>query len=138
MDGNTRDQTSRQPNGAREAQILTLLQHAGGALTPGEVVERLQAELTYSTVVTILTRMHGKGMLHRSPRGRAYAYAPVTDDAGFAARRMRSVLDDRPDREAVLARFADELSDADADLLRQMLGDTDGGGTDGADHGTGR
>ncbi|MFF0435461.1 BlaI/MecI/CopY family transcriptional regulator [Streptomyces sp. NPDC004327] len=127
MDGNTRHQASRQPNGARETQILALLQQAGEALTPGEVVERLGGELTYSTVVTILTRMHGKEMLHRTPRGRAYAYAPVTDDAGFAARRMRSVLEDRPDRAAVLSRFADELSDADADLLRQMLGDTGGG-----------
>ncbi|MEU8619634.1 BlaI/MecI/CopY family transcriptional regulator [Streptomyces sp. NPDC048623] len=127
MDRNTRDQASRRPNGARETQILTLLQQSEDALTPGEVVERLGRELTYSTVVTILTRMHGKEMLRRSPRGRAYAYAPVTDDAGFAARRMRSVLDDRPDREAVLARFADELSDADAELLRQMLGDTGDG-----------
>ncbi|MEV7277467.1 BlaI/MecI/CopY family transcriptional regulator [Streptomyces sp. NPDC093111] len=127
MDGNTRDQAPRRPNGARETQILDLLQRADGALTPGEVAERLDGELTYSTVVTILTRMHAKQVLHRSPRGRAYAYAPVTDEAGFAARRMRSVLDDRPDREAVLARFADELSDTDADLLRQMLGDTGDG-----------
>ncbi|MFB6614088.1 BlaI/MecI/CopY family transcriptional regulator [Streptomyces sp. NPDC085524] len=128
MDANTHDQAPRRPNGAREAQILELLQQADGAQTPGEVAERLGGELSYSTVVTILTRMHGKQMLHRSPRGRAYAYEPVTDEAGFAARRMRSVLDDRPDREAVLARFADELSDADAELLRQMLGDADSSG----------
>ncbi|MGW0766098.1 BlaI/MecI/CopY family transcriptional regulator [Streptomyces sp. NPDC002676] len=113
---------SKRPNGARETQILGLLQEAEGALTPGEVAERLGGELTYSSVVTILTRMHTKGLLTRAPRGRAYAYAPVTDDAGFAARRMRTVLDERPDREAVLARFADTLSDADADLLRQLLG----------------
>ncbi|MGW0879293.1 BlaI/MecI/CopY family transcriptional regulator [Streptomyces sp. NPDC002671] len=113
---------SKRPNGARETEILGLLQEAEGALTPGEVAERLGGELTYSSVVTILTRMHTKGLLTRAPRGRAYAYAPVTDDAGFAARRMRTVLDERPDREAVLARFADTLSDADADLLRQLLG----------------
>lgn len=35
---------------------------------------------------------------------------------------MRTVLEERPDRDAVLARFADELSDRDADLLRQLLG----------------
>jgi hypothetical protein len=46
----------------------------------------------------------------------------VTDDPGFAARRMRTVLEERPDREAVLARFADSLSDTDADLLRHLLG----------------
>ncbi|MFD4606323.1 BlaI/MecI/CopY family transcriptional regulator [Streptomyces sp. NPDC058464] len=112
----------KRANGAREAEFLDLLQQAGIALTPGEVTERLGDGLTYNSVVTILTRMHTKGLLTRTPRGRAYAYAPVTDDAGFAARRMRTVLEQRPDREAVLARFADELSDTDADLLRQLLG----------------
>ncbi|MHB9859897.1 BlaI/MecI/CopY family transcriptional regulator [Streptomyces sp. YIM S03343] len=115
----------KRANGAREAQILGLLQRAGNALTPGEVTERLGDGLSYSSVVTILTRMHTKGLLSRTARGRAYAYAPVTDDAGFAARRMRTVLEERPDREAVLARFADELSDSDAELLRQLLGPDD-------------
>lgn len=122
MDGDAHGRGPRLPNGAREAELLGLLQRAGAALTPGEVAERLGGELTYSTVVTILTRMHAKGLLTRTRRGRAYAYAPVTDDAGLAARRMRTVLEARPDREAVLARFADGLSATDADLLRQLLG----------------
>jgi predicted transcriptional regulator len=112
----------KRANGEREAEILGLLQQADGALTPGEVTERLGGELTYSSVVTILTRMHTKQVLTRTPRGRAYAYAPVTDDPGFAARRMRSVLEERTDRKAVLARFADGLSTDDADLLRRLLG----------------
>ncbi|MER6983194.1 BlaI/MecI/CopY family transcriptional regulator [Streptomyces carpinensis] len=122
MGGSTHDRGPKRPNGAREAEILTLLQQGEGALTPGEVTERLGGELTYSSVVTILTRMHTKQLLVRTPYARAYAYTPVTDDAGFAARRMRSVLEERPDREAVLARFADALSDTDADLLRRLLG----------------
>jgi predicted transcriptional regulator len=112
----------RRGNGEREAEILALLQQASDALTPGEVAERLGGGPTYSTVVTILSRMHAKHLLTRTPRGRAYAYRPVTDDPGFAARRMRGVLEERPDREAVLARFADELSASDAELLRQLLG----------------
>ncbi|MGW1807451.1 BlaI/MecI/CopY family transcriptional regulator [Streptomyces sp. NPDC002078] len=122
MGAHTQGRGPKRANGVREAELLGLLQRAEGALTPGEVAERLGGELTYSSVVTILTRMHTKGLLGRTPRGRAYAYAPVTDDAGLAARRMRTVLEERPDREAVLARFADELSDTDAALLRQLLG----------------
>ncbi|MEU0965577.1 BlaI/MecI/CopY family transcriptional regulator [Streptomyces sp. NPDC005917] len=121
MDAHTQGRGPKRANGVREAEILGLLQRADGALTPGEVAERLGDDLSYSSVVTILTRMHTKGLLTRTPRGRAYAYAPVTDEAGFAARRMRTVLEERPDREAVLARFADGLSDADAELLRQLL-----------------
>ncbi|GGJ61077.1 BlaI/MecI/CopY family transcriptional regulator [Streptomyces brasiliensis] len=121
MGADAQERGPKRANGVRESQLLDLLQRAGAALTPGEVTERLDGELTYSSVVTILTRMHTKGLLTRTARGRAYAYAPVTDDAGFAARRMRTVLESRPDREAVLARFADGLSGADADLLRQLL-----------------
>ncbi|WP_089100215.1 BlaI/MecI/CopY family transcriptional regulator [Streptomyces hyaluromycini] len=121
MSDTARGRSPKRANGAREAEILDHLQQADTALTPGEVAERLGGELTYNSVVTILTRMHAKGLLTRTPRGRAYAYAPVTDDAGFAARRMHTVLEERPDREAVLARFADTLSDTDADLLRQLL-----------------
>ncbi|MGW5253340.1 BlaI/MecI/CopY family transcriptional regulator [Streptomyces sp. NPDC004012] len=128
MAADAQERGPKRANGVREAEILGLLQRAEGALTPGEVTDHLGGDLTYSSVVTILTRMHTKGLLSRTPRGRAYAYTPVTDEAGFAARRMRTVLEERPDREAVLARFADSLSDTDADLLRQLLGpdpDTD-------------
>jgi predicted transcriptional regulator len=128
MSGTTQGRGPKRASGEREAEILDLLQRAEGALTPGEVAERLGDELTYSSVVTILTRMHTKQLLARTRRGRAYAYAPVTDEPGFAARRMRTVLEERLDREAVLTRFADSLSDTDADLLRQLLGtepDTD-------------
>ncbi|MFF8866842.1 BlaI/MecI/CopY family transcriptional regulator [Streptomyces sp. NPDC015139] len=122
MTPNAHERVPKRANGEREAEVLDLLLRADGALTPGEVTERLGGELTYSSVVTILTRMHAKQLLDRTRRGRAYAYAPVTDDPGFAARRMRTVLEERPDREAVLARFADSLSATDADLLRQLLG----------------
>lgn len=118
----------RRANGQLEAEILGVLQHADGPLTAGDVTERLEGPLAYSTVVTTLTRLHAKQRLTRVPRGRAYAYAPVTDDAGFAARRMRGLLDERPDREAVLTRFVDGLPSADEALLRQLLGsDTDTG-----------
>ncbi|MEV4871876.1 BlaI/MecI/CopY family transcriptional regulator [Streptomyces syringium] len=114
-------QGRRRANGALEGEVLTALQRAEGSLTPREVQSRLAGELTYSTVVTILSRLHAKEVLTRTPRGRAYAYAPVTDDCGLAARRMHKVLDGRPDREAVLTRFVSELTAMDEALLRQLL-----------------
>lgn len=122
MGANAQGRGPKRANGEREAEVLDLLLQADGALTSGEVAERLGGELAYSTVVTILTRLYAKQLLTRTPRGRAYAYTPVTDDPGFAARRMRTVLEERPDREAVLARFADGLSSTDTELLRQLLG----------------
>jgi predicted transcriptional regulator len=123
----TADPPSRGPGGRRangrlEAEIRAVLSQADGPLTPGETAERLGGRLSYSTVVTVLTRLYAKQQLIRTPRGRAYAYALVTDEAGLAARRMRVLLEERPDRVAVLTRFVDGLTGADEDLLRQLLG----------------
>jgi predicted transcriptional regulator len=115
---------TRRASGELEATVLTVLQDAPGALSPAEVRERVGGDLAYTTVVTILSRLHVKGVLQRHKDGRAYRYAPVADQPGLAARRMTRVLDGEPDREAVLARFVSALSDRDEDLLRRMLGET--------------
>ena len=129
---------SRRAAGALESAVLGVLWSAGGPLSPGEVRERLSrdgadggAELSYSTVVTILTRLHEKNALSREREGRAYRYAPVADEAGLAARRLSQLLDRSPDREAVLSRFVADLSEHDEQLLRGLLdgrGDADGDG----------
>jgi predicted transcriptional regulator len=113
----------RRAAGELAGAALAVLQAADRALTPGEVLDRLGGGLAYSTVVTILSRLHDKGVLTRLRSGRAYSYAPVADEPGLAARRMRGVLDAEADRAAVLARFVSELSPADERLLRQMLDD---------------
>ena len=82
----------------------------GRPLPPGEVRDRVGGGLAYTTVVTILSRLHAKGILQRRKAGRAYVYAPVADEPGLAARRMARVLDGEADREAVLARFVSGLS----------------------------
>lgn len=103
--------------------MLAVLQSAGVALTPAQVRERLGDPLAYTTVVTILSRLHVKGVLTRNRAGRAFSYAPVADEPGLAARRMRGVLVAETDREAVLARFVSGLSPADERLLRRMFAD---------------
>jgi predicted transcriptional regulator len=123
-----RDKTDlggRRAAGELETAVLAVLQAAGRPLSPGEVRERLgdgPRNLAYTTVVTILSRLHAKGVLDRRKAGRAYLYAPVADEAGLAARRMARVLDAEADREAVLARFVSGLSETDEELLRRMLG----------------
>jgi predicted transcriptional regulator len=124
----SRPRVARRASGELEAAALAVLQSAGSPLTPGEVRDRLGCGLAYTTVVTILSRLHAKGVLSRLKSGRAYSYAPVADEPGLAARRMRGVLDAQADREVVLARFVSELPPADEKLLRRVLGDQ---GTDG-------
>jgi predicted transcriptional regulator len=111
----------RRGAGELEAAVLDVLQDAGSALSPGEVRERIGGDLAYTTVVTILSRLHAKGLLDRHKAGRAYVYAPVADQPGLAAQRMARVLEQETDREAVLARFVSALSESDENLLRRVL-----------------
>ena len=120
------DAVGRRAAGELEAAVLAVLQTAESPLSPGEVRDRLGGDLAYTTVVTILSRLHGKGVLDRRKAGRAFLYTPVADEPGLAARRMARVLDAEPDREAVLTRFVSGLSGTDEELLRRMLGE-DGG-----------
>jgi predicted transcriptional regulator len=116
------DGSARRAAGELESAVLGVLHAAGEPLSPGTVRERLGGGLAYTTVVTILSRLHAKGVLERARAGRAYLYAPVADEPGLAARRMATVLAAEPDREAVLARFVSGLSESDEQMLRRMLG----------------
>jgi predicted transcriptional regulator len=122
------DAAGRRAAGELEAAVLAVLQAAGSPLSPGEVRDQLGDDLAYTTVVTILSRLYGKGVLVRRKAGRAFVYQPVADEPGLAARRMAQVLDAETDREAVLARFVSGLSGTDEELLRRMLGEGDAGG----------
>src|SRR5260370_25177385 len=51
----------RRAAGELEAAVLAVLQAAGLPLSPGEVRERVGGGLAYTTVVTILSRLHAKG-----------------------------------------------------------------------------
>ncbi|MCX2968148.1 BlaI/MecI/CopY family transcriptional regulator [Streptomyces sp. JHD 1] len=112
----------RRGQGELEALVLSALRAADGPATAGWVRERLGGDLAYTTVVTILTRLLAKGAVTRERSGRPFAWAPASDEAGLAARRMRGVLDAESDREAVLARFVTGLGPDDERLLRELVG----------------
>jgi len=113
----------RRAAGELEAAVLAVLQDAGSPLSASEVLDRLGGGLAYTTVVTILARLHDKGTLGRHKDGRSFRYAPADDPAGLAARRLARMLDAEPDREGVLARFVSGLSGTDEELLRRALSD---------------
>jgi predicted transcriptional regulator len=118
---------TRRPAGSLESEVLAALWAADRPLTPGEVSEAVGGELAYTTVQTILTRLHRKGAVEREPAGRAHAYRPVIDDAGLAAQRMRAMLDRGGDHAAVLTRFVGTLTPDDEATLAKLLGDHQAG-----------
>ena len=91
------------------------------AMTATEVQAAIGGDLAYNTVQTILIRLYEKGQVERRRAGRGHLYWPVEDAATAAASQMRATLEGRPDRQAVLQRFAASLDEADAVSLRRLL-----------------
>ncbi|MEU2233340.1 BlaI/MecI/CopY family transcriptional regulator [Streptomyces vietnamensis] len=119
--GGGRQSGSRRGQGQLETQVLAVLRGSSGALTAGQVQERLGGDLAYTTVITILTRLHAKGAVVRERVGRSFEWTALADEAGLAALRMRRVLDAEQNREAVLTSFVTTLSPSDEQLLRTLL-----------------
>jgi predicted transcriptional regulator len=113
----------RRAKGSLESEVLAALWAAAGPLTPAAVAESVGADLAYTTVQTILVRLHAKGAVQREQTGRAYAYTPVLDNAGLAADRMQAMLDKGGDHTAVLRRFVRTLSAQDEAALTELLSD---------------
>lgn len=100
----------RRGPGRLEREILQILTASADPLTPGEVRNRLDQDLAYTTVMTVLSRLADKGAAVRTPQGRGYAYAAVTDRAMAGN-----------DHAAVLARFVRALSPDDEQVLSRLL-----------------
>lgn len=116
---------SRRPDGALERDIMDVLWAAEEPLTPAEVRERLRVDLAYTTVMTVLGRLHEKGRAHREQRGRAFAYTAAVSESELAVEQMNAVLSSTTDREGALGGFVGGLSRRDRAALRRLLGDTE-------------
>ena len=112
---------TRRPDGALETDVLRVLWAADGPLPPGEIKERLDAGYAYTSVATILTRLQAKGLVVRTPSGRAYAYSAAVEEPDLAVRRISELLDSSSDRAQVLSRFIGGLSKKEAKAIQAML-----------------
>jgi len=98
----------------------------GGPQTVGDILETLNGasarRLAYTTVMTILVRLHEKAYVTRSQTGRTYTYEAAMAEAVLAAtvgRRELSRLIDRYGA-ASLARFAEDLGTAQTPLAQRL------------------
>src|SRR5437763_1466334 len=127
-----RRRARKRGQGELEARVLSVLRTAPGPVNAAWVQQRIGEDLAYTTVVTILGRLHEKEIVHRTRSGRAYVWSPAADEAGIAALRMRKVLDSEDDRDAVLASFVSSLSEQDERLMRDLLRDAERAGHTGS------
>lgn len=109
--------------GGLESEVLTEIWKSPEGLTPRDVLGRLDTDLAYTTVMTIMNRLWRKGLLDRERAGRAFRYRPLTTESELVAARMADALGAANDREATLSRFVGDLSKTDEAVLRRLLAD---------------
>lgn len=94
-----------------------------GEATVGRVAELLAPKRpAYTTVMTVMTRLVGKGLLRRRLVGRAYVYQPAKTKEKFLAdlsrTRTRTLVRDFGD--VALAHFLQEIKGADPRRLARL------------------
>ncbi len=112
--------------GDLERAVMDQLWDNDGAQTVREVHNGLLAEreLAYTTVMTVLQRLHSKELVVQIRSGRAFRYAPSYGRDELVASLMVDVLDqvtDRGGRQAALMRFVGRVGVDEVDALRNAL-----------------
>lgn len=79
-------------------------------------------QLAYTTVMTVLGRLHEKGLLQRVKAGRGYDYTPRFSEEALVEHLGRQQVDELVDRfgAVALTQFAAALRDRDPALLDQL------------------
>ncbi|GAA0950774.1 BlaI/MecI/CopY family transcriptional regulator [Nonomuraea longicatena] len=88
-----------------------------------EVLEDLRKErdIAYTTVMTVMDKLHTKGLLKRKPVGRAYVYEPTASKEAYTAELMRDSLAASGNQAATLVHFLERLSPEEASALEAAL-----------------
>ncbi len=115
---------SAAPNlGPLEARIMQVLWSCepGTYASVRDVMGHLGDDLAYTTIMTVLGRLHDKGLAERRKVGRGWSYTPAVTADGYAAASMRQALAAAADRTTALLHFAAELDQDEAAALRRLL-----------------
>jgi len=108
--------------GQLEADVMHLLWAADEPRT----AKQLQADFgdeapAVTTLLTVLDRLGRKGLVSRSDARTNITFTAARSESDHAVESMLSSLQATGDREAVLLRFAGDLDNEDAELLRRAL-----------------
>ena len=111
----------RRQHGELERAVLNVLWDHGGWLTPAEVSELLEADLAYTTVVTVLRRLFDKEVVGRQTDGRAHIYRPHLTRGEYTAAAMAEVLAAASDPATALNHFVETIGEDERRQLARLL-----------------
>jgi predicted transcriptional regulator len=109
--------------GQLENAIMDVIWSEDRPLLVREVRERLNytRPVAYTTVMTVMTILAGKGVLRREKHGRAWRYWPLEQRAEHDARLMAEILSSGSDRELTLTEFLSRVSVDELIAIRNVV-----------------
>jgi predicted transcriptional regulator len=111
--------------GELEAVIMDRIwdREPGTSTTVREVFDQLTAErdIAYTTVMSTMDNLHGKGWLAREREGKAYRYWATLSREEHSARLMREALDGGGRSDLVLSHFVEQIGPEESARLRDAL-----------------
>jgi predicted transcriptional regulator len=109
--------------GPLENEILRVLWSRGDA-TVRELIDDSAVDGAYTTIMTTLDRLYKKGLLDRTPEGRAFRYRPKQSEAelnqNLVAAGLKELLSSAGQHDAPISFLVDAISQHDAALLDQL------------------
>lgn len=112
--------------GTLEAKIMReAWDHSDRFMSVREMLARLDGDLAYTTVMTVMNRLYEKGLLRRRREGRAWSYRAGGSREAFVAATMSDALSTAQDRTAALLHFVADLDKDETTALRRLLAATD-------------
>jgi predicted transcriptional regulator len=106
-----------------ERAILDTLWESPEPLSVRDALRQLRRRpaLAYTTVLTVLDRLHEKGLVNRFKQGRAFLYRPSLTKAEWLGQRAARVLaSESRQGAAVLAAFLDSAERADPEIVDRL------------------
>jgi predicted transcriptional regulator len=111
--------------GELEAVIMDRIwdREPGTSTTVRDVFDELTAErdIAYTTVMSTMDNLHGKGWLARERDGKAYRYWATLSREEHSARLMREALDGGGRSDLVLSHFVEQIGPEESARLREAL-----------------
>lgn len=109
--------------GELESAIMDVVWTSDHPVVVREVLENLDysRSVAYTTVMTVMTILHRKGLLQRHKSGRAWCYRPTETRAQHTARIMNEVLSTSNDTSGTMLRLVERFSDEDMSRLDELL-----------------
>ena len=107
--------------GSLEAAVMERMWACDRPVSVRDVLARLDRQLAYTTVQTVMEALHRKGWLHRRRDGRANLYSVAATREDYVSALLGEALDQAADRPAALLRLVETLDAPDAERVRHAL-----------------